>query len=76
MYGCPEKKKKGTISNMEQDPIVKFIMNTERRPIKLCRRKRDITKEQIDTIEELNFINENRKFYKSVLQIKRGYNHN
>jgi hypothetical protein len=30
-------------------------------------------KKQIGTIEELNSINERRKFYTSVLQIKHGY---
>jgi hypothetical protein len=30
-------------------------------------------KKQIGTIEELNSINENRKFYRSVLQIMHGY---
>jgi hypothetical protein len=30
-------------------------------------------KKQLETIEELNSTNENRMFYRSVLQIKLGY---
>jgi hypothetical protein len=35
--------------------------------------KRNDEKKQLETIEELNSTNENRMFYRSVLQIKHGY---
>jgi hypothetical protein len=51
------------------------IYNDYRRTAnKICRKKkREMMKKQLETIEELNSTNENRMLYRSVLQKKRGY---
>jgi hypothetical protein len=58
----------GTRSNYE------IYNDYQKKANKICwKKKREMMKRQIGTIEELNSINENRKFYRSVLQITHGY---
>jgi hypothetical protein len=48
--------------------------NYRRKANKICwKKKREMMKKQLETSEELNSTNENRMFYRSILQIKHGY---